>query len=99
MGARQPDEDFAREVESHVQLEADRLVEEGLAPEPARLEAQKRFGNAALARERTTTRGARCRFDIHAGAGRLARHQAYPIACVIAVISLGGGIGATTITW
>src|SRR5687768_16295334 len=47
-----PDEDFAREVESHVQLEDDRLVEEGMTPEAARHEAPKRFGNTALARER-----------------------------------------------
>src|SRR5688572_9286661 len=30
---RRPDEDFAREVDAHVQLEADRLVEAGLSPE------------------------------------------------------------------
>src|SRR5687768_11490451 len=51
MRRRRSDEDFAREVESHVQLEADRLVEEGMAPEAARSEAQKRFGNPALVRE------------------------------------------------
>ncbi len=46
------DEDFAREVESHLQLEADRLAADGLTPEAARLQAERRFGNAAQARER-----------------------------------------------
>ena len=48
MRRKRQDDDFAREVESHVQLEADRLVEEGMMPEAARLAAQKRFGNAAM---------------------------------------------------
>jgi predicted permease len=94
------DEDFAREIESHVQLEADRLVEEGMTPAAARLEAQKRFGNAALVRERFYY-SSRSRWfdhfkqDLRTAARAIKR---YPVACAIAVISLGGGIGATTIT-
>ena len=100
MRTTRPDEDFAREVESHVQLEADRLVDEGMTPEAARLEAEKRFGNAALARERFyySRRSLwldQLKQDVRTALRGIKR---YPIACAIAVISLGGGIGATTIT-
>src|SRR5688572_25103054 len=100
MSAKRSDEDFAREVESHVQLEADRLVGEGLAPEAARYEAQKRFGNTALARERFYYSSRSLWFDQLKQDVRTALRgiRRYPIACAIAVISLGGGIGATTIT-
>lgn len=97
---RRTDEDFAREVEAHVQLETDRLVEEGMAPEAARLEARKRFGNAALARERFYYSHRSLWFDQLQQDVRTALRgiKRYPIACAIAVISLAGGIGATTIT-
>jgi putative ABC transport system permease protein len=97
---RRTDEDFAREVESHVQLETDRLVEEGMAPEAARSEALKRFGNQSLARERFYYSSRSFWFDQLKQDVRTALRgiRRYPIACAIAVISLGGGIGATTIT-
>lgn len=100
MFRKRSDEDFAREVESHVQLEADRLVEDGMAPEAARLEAQKRFGNAARVRERFYYSHRSLWFDHLKQDLRTAVRgiRRYPIACTIAVISLAGGIGATTIT-
>ena len=100
MATKRSDEDFAREVESHVQLEADRLVAEGLSPHLARLEAQKRFGNAALARERYYYSRRSMWLDYLKQDTRTALRgiRRYPIACLIAVISLGGGIGATTLT-
>ena len=98
--AQRPDEDFAREVDAHVQLEADRLVEEGLSPEAAAREARQRFGNAALARERFYYSSRSLWFDQLKQDVRTALRgiKRYPIACAIAVISLAGGIGATTIT-
>jgi putative ABC transport system permease protein len=94
------DEDFAREVDAHVQLEADRLVEEGWDPGAARLAAQKRFGNATRAREdfyysRRSAWLDHLTQDLRTAVRAIKR---YPIACAIAVISLGGGIGATTLT-
>ena len=101
MRSTRPDEDFAREVDAHLQLEADRLVaEEGLSPEAARLEARKRFGNATLVKERYYYSRRSLWFDQLQQDLRTALRgiRRYPIACAIAVISLAGGIGATTIT-
>lgn len=97
---RREDEDFAREIAAHIQLEADRLVEDGMSPEAARLEAARRFGNAAQARERFYYSRRSLWFDQLKQDVRTALRgiKRYPIACAIAVISLGGGIGATTIT-
>ena len=97
---RRPDEDFAREVDAHVQLEADRLVEEGLSPEAAAREARQRFGNPALARERFYYSSRSLWFDqLKQDVSTALRGiKRYPIACAIAVISLAGGIGATTTT-
>ena len=46
------DDDFAREIEAHVALEAERLVAEGYDPASARTAALKKFGNVTTARER-----------------------------------------------
>jgi macrolide transport system ATP-binding/permease protein len=45
-------QDFNAEIEAHLQLEADRLREDGLTPEDARAKALKTFGNRTLAEER-----------------------------------------------
>ena len=94
------DEDFAREVESHLQPEADRPAADGLSPEAARRQAERRCGNTAQARERFyySRRSLvvdHLKQDLRTAVRGIKR---YPIACAIAVISLGGGIGATTIT-
>jgi hypothetical protein len=49
---RQTDEDFRREIESHLELETDRLIAEGLSPLEARDRALRRFGNVTRTRER-----------------------------------------------
>ena len=46
---RRPDEDFRQEIEAHIALETDRLIEEGMTPAAAREAARRRFGNAARA--------------------------------------------------
>ena len=45
-------EDFAREVDSHISLETDRLIAEGMSPEAARSAAMRAFGNVTRAKER-----------------------------------------------
>jgi hypothetical protein len=93
-------EDFAREIRAHVDIETARLIEEGMAPDQARAAAHRAFGNVTRAEERFYERSrlpwidhlrqdARC-------AIRNIRH--YPVAALVAVISLAGGIGATTVT-
>jgi predicted permease len=46
------DDDFRKEVQAHLDLEADRLVADGMPPDDARAEARRRFGNVATAEER-----------------------------------------------
>jgi putative ABC transport system permease protein len=97
---RRTDDDFANEVQSHIDLEAERLVEEGLSPAEARLAARRRFGSPAAARERFYE-SRRVLWldhlwqDLRAAARSVTK---YPVACAVAVISLAGGIGATTAT-
>ena len=49
--ARRTTEDFAAELEAHLQLEIDRLVAEGLNPAEARAAALRAFGSPTRARE------------------------------------------------
>src|SRR5688572_3348599 len=49
---RRREDDFAREIETHLAIETDRLVADGMSPDAARRAAQRRFGNATHARER-----------------------------------------------
>jgi hypothetical protein len=44
--------DFHDEVQSHLDLEADRLIADGMSPDEARAEARRRFGNVANVEER-----------------------------------------------
>src|SRR5947199_8091518 len=100
MSTRRTEEDFAEEIETHVALERDRLVSEGVPDDKARLLARRRFGSTAMVQERFYESR---RFvwldqltqDLRQGARSLRR---YPVACAVAVISLAFGIGATTAT-
>ena len=47
-----PDADFADEVRAHIDLETDRLVAEGMAPDEARAAAHRAFGNVGRVQER-----------------------------------------------
>lgn len=49
---RRPSSDFAAEIASHVQLEADQLQREGMAAENARHAARRAFGNVGAWKER-----------------------------------------------
>ena len=97
---RRTDDDFADEIRSHLELETERLVDEGLSPEAARLAARRRFGSPAAARERFYE-SRRVRWldhlwqDVRSAARSITR---YPVAGAVAVLSLAGGIGATTAT-
>ena len=56
-------EDFSEEIRAHIDLEAARLVEDGMAPEAARTEALKRFGNVVASKERFYESGRAVWFD------------------------------------
>jgi predicted permease len=94
------DDDFAREIRAHLEIETARLIAEGLPPDQARAAARRAFGNVTRAEERFHERGRllwldHLRQDLRY-AIRNVRH--YPVAAMVAVISLAGGIGATTVT-
>jgi predicted permease len=47
------DDDLNREIEAHIEMEAEELRAEGLSTDDARVRAKRTFGSAALAAERT----------------------------------------------
>jgi putative ABC transport system permease protein len=99
-GPRRNEEDFAREIESHIDLEAARLVDAGTSPDEAHALAKRHFGNVTIALERFHERGRvmwldHLVHDLRCAARNIRR---YPVAALVAVTSLAGGIGATTVT-
>jgi len=53
MNQRERDDELAREVRAHLEMEAEEQRERGLSAEAARLAARRAFGSQALAMERT----------------------------------------------
>jgi predicted permease len=49
---RRPDRDFGDEIASHIDLEVERLIADGMDPREARARARRAFGNVAAAQER-----------------------------------------------
>jgi hypothetical protein len=97
---KRSDDDFAREIDAHLELETERLIEDGLSPDEARAAARRRFGNVTAVRERRYEAGRVLWLDhlvqdLRCGWRNLRR---YPIASTVAILSLAAGIGATTVT-
>lgn len=88
MWTRQRDRDFDDEIESHIQLEADRLVEQqGLDPADALLAARRTFGNVTSHRERfyessRWTWLERIRLDARYGARRLLKDGRFTLTAI-----------------
>src|SRR5262249_58072041 len=92
--------DFSREIQGHLDIETDRLVGDGLSHEDARLAARKAFGSVTAAEERFYESSRilwldHLRQDVRGAVRAVAK---YPIAAIVAVVSLAFGIGAMTMT-
>src|SRR5687767_11698293 len=94
---RRSADDFSEELHAHIAHETDRLIAEGMSPSEAALAARRRFGNMTAATERFHESRRRQWLDelwqdFHSARRNLVR---YPVVAVVAVLSLGAGIGAT----
>lgn len=97
---RRSHEDFAAEIQAHLTLETDRLIQEGMSPDEARSAAERRFGNVARVQERFYESGRWIWKDqlVQDFRGAFRAMVKYPVACIVAVVSLAAGIGAATLT-
>ncbi len=94
---RRSAKDFAEEIKSHLELEADELQSEGLSEEAARRRARVEFGNVQRAQERFYLRSRVVWFDNLLRDIKFAIRQIVrnPSFAIVAILVLALGIGAS----
>jgi len=94
-------DDFAEEIKTHLELEADELKREGLSEDEARLKARREFGNVRAAQERFYVRGRMVWLDNLLRDFQFSLRQMWraPGFAITAVLILALGIAANVIVF